>query len=101
MTIHYDAEYLREQEMYSNEPPARFAVMGKMLTGITEEFVLYATETAAEAFHALAAEYEREDGFDILRVVEISTGREIKPPRRVTIERGEYQGQSVLWARVA
>lgn len=96
--IEYDLEAIREAEMYDHEPRARFAVRGQMLTGITEEFTLCVTETAAEAFEALAAEWEREDGFDIIRVVEISTGREIKPPRTVKIERGQYQGQSVLWA---
>jgi len=101
MTIHYDAEYLRESAMYSDEPTARFALRGSMLTGISDEFTLNVFESASDAFRALAAEYEREDGFDILRVVEISTGREIKPPRRVTIERGEYQGHSVLWARAS
>ncbi len=104
MTTHIEYDLsLRESEMYDHEPMPRFAVIGQMLTGYGEECIVAVASELSDAFRALRAEYEREDGFDILRVVEISTGREIKQPRgrNLTIERGEYQGQSVLWARVA
>ena len=104
MTTHIEYPLsLRESEIYDHEPMPRFAVLGSMLVGITDERIVAVASELSDAFRALKAEWDREDGYDILRVVEISTGREIKQPRNrnLTIERGEYQGQSVLWARVA
>lgn len=77
----FNEAYEADREVcFDRDPMPRFIVWGKFLCDDRSEKTLVSAHVEKfEAFKALAEEYNRTGGFDILWVEE--DGKEVKPPR--------------------